>query len=403
MSYYLEVPHFTQRFITVSIPAPTNDGGYNFEIEFSCQLTATDLILNGTTNASSNNVCFLKASVLEYRNSPNSSINMTHGVNASEWHVYRLVFTGTGAGNIAFYVDGVFKANYTPSSTIATPEFTSLLQLSGATRTGNFRYFKFTDFNNTTSNRMYDARAHVLGDVVLRETANGQDGSFSANSSAWAARPPSFIADAPVVTPIVFTGTIPTQSFEASEVVSVDLSGYFSGTETPFTFTNTGTTLTGSGLTLSSSGVLSGTYTGTEVSGIIVTGTDTATNTAVSNAFNITTTVAGVSNISIGTNLPTLTSAMSMTFTPSSVGTITISDWANNTGTPLPSITGITVNVRSLVDGSAVYRTTTASTTSGSDCIVSDESIIPDTEYEVTALKFNGTSYDIGIAIITAT
>lgn len=193
MSYYLEVPHFSQRFITVDIPAPTDNAGYNFEIEFECQLTATDLILNGTTNASSNNICFLKASVLEYRNSPNSSINMTHGVNAQDWHVYRLVFTGSGQGNIAFYVDGVFKSNYTPSASIATPAFTALLHLSGATRTGNFRYFKFTDFNNAASNRMYDARAHVPSDLVLRDTANGQDGSFSANGSAWAALSPNFV------------------------------------------------------------------------------------------------------------------------------------------------------------------------------------------------------------------
>ncbi|QCQ59767.1 hypothetical protein Barba19A_gp138 [Rheinheimera phage vB_RspM_Barba19A] len=205
-----------------------------------------------------------------------------------------------------------------------------------------------------------------------------------------------------VATPISFSGTIPTQSFTNGESVSVDLSTYFSGTETPFTFTNTGTALTGSGLTLSSAGLLSGTYTGTPITGVVVTGTDAATNTAASNAFNIET-ASAVRNISIADNLPALSSALSMTYVAAGVGTITISDWANNTGTALPNLTGITVNVRSLIDGSTVYRTTTASTDVGSDCVVSDAAIVTGTQYEVTALKFNGADYDIGIAIITAT
>lgn len=405
MSYYLEVPHFSQRFITVDIPAPTDNAGYDFEIEFECQLTATDLILNGTTSATSNNICFLKASVLEYRNSPNSAINMTHGVNAQQWHVYRLRFTGSGQGNIAFYVDGDFKSNYTPSASIATPAFTALLHLSSSTRTGNFRYFKFTDFNNSASNRMYDARAHLPGDVVLRETANGQDGSFSANGSAWAALPPVFVADVPVTTPISFTGNIADQVFTVGDSVNVDLSSNWSGTQTPFTYALASGSLAGTGLSLSSAGVLSGTATEATQTGLVITGTDADTNTAVSNSFSVTVNAAPTgSNVSISDTLPALDSSLSLTYeAPAGVGTITISDWANNTATPLVSITDITVNVRSLVDGSTVYRTTTASVDAGSDCIVSDVTIVTGTQYEVTALKHNGVDYDIGIAIITAT
>lgn len=210
-------------------------------------------------------------------------------------------------------------------------------------------------------------------------------------------------SDTPTTTPITFTGTIPTQSFETSEVVSVDLSGYFSGTETPFTFANTGAALTGSGLTISSAGILSGTYTGTEITGVVITGTDTATNTAASNAFNITAIVPDTHNISIADTLPAMASSMSMTFTPSGVGTVTISDWVNNTGTYLADLSGITVDVYDIATGALVYHTTSATVNSGNDCVVSDASIISATDYKVTALKFNGTSYDIGIAIITAT
>ena len=125
---------------------------------------------------------------------------------------------------------------------------------------------------------------------------------------------------------------------------------------------------------------------------------------ALSSSMSMTfTSAAGTSNVSISDTLPALDSSLSMTFTAAGVGTITIPDWANNTGTALPSITDITVNVRSLVDGSTVYRTTTASTDVNADCVVSDAAIVSGTQYEVTALKFNGVDYDIGIAIITAT
>lgn len=205
MSYYLDVPHFTSRFINVNIPAPTDSGGYNFEFEFECQATATDLVLNGTTSVASNDVFFLKTTVVEYRRTGNTAINMTHGVNIANWNNYRFVFTGSGAGNIAFYVNGVFKANYTPSASIATPAFLALLQLSATTRIGKFRFFKFTDYNNSASNRMYDARAYVPGDLILRETANNQNGNFTDNSSAWGARPPAFISEGGDVTAPIFT------------------------------------------------------------------------------------------------------------------------------------------------------------------------------------------------------
>lgn len=206
-----------------------------------------------------------------------------------------------------------------------------------------------------------------------------------------------------IVTNINFSGSIPNQTFTDGQAVNIDLSGYFSGTETPFTFTSNGADLTGTGLTISSSGILSGTYTGTGVNGVVITGTDAALNTISSNSFNISTLAPNTHNISITDTLSTITSSMSMTFTPTGVGTITIIDWANNTGTALADLSGITVDAYDIVTGALVYHTTSASVGSGSDCVVSDSSIIPATDYKVTALKSNGTSYDIGIAIITAT
>jgi len=206
-------------------------------------------------------------------------------------------------------------------------------------------------------------------------------------------------------TPISFGGSIANQTFTVGDSVNVDLSGNWSGTQTPFTYALTSGSLTGTGLTLSSAGVLSGTATEATQTGLVITGTDADTNTAVSNTFSITVNAAPTgSDITISDTLPALDSSLTMTYdAPASVGTITIADWANNTGTPLPNLTEVTVNVRSLVDGSLIYRTTTATTNAGSDCVVSDAAIVTGTDYEVSAIKFNGVDYDIGIAIITAT
>ena len=89
-------------------------------------------------------------------------------------------------------------------------------------------------------------------------------------------------------TPISFTGNIANQTFTVGQSVNVDLSSNWSGTQTPFTFAVTAGLLAGTGLTLSSSGVLSGTAALATQTGIVITGTDADTNTAVSNSFSVT-------------------------------------------------------------------------------------------------------------------
>lgn len=93
-------------------------------------------------------------------------------------------------------------------------------------------------------------------------------------------------------TPISFTGNIANQTFTVGQSVNVDLSSNWSGTQTPFTFAVTTGLLAGTGLTLSSSGVLSGTASLATQTGIVITGTDADTNTAVSNSFSVTVSAA---------------------------------------------------------------------------------------------------------------
>ena len=86
-------------------------------------------------------------------------------------------------------------------------------------------------------------------------------------------------------TPIGFSGTIPTLTGEQGSAFSEDLAGYFTGSETPFTYTMTGTLPAG----LSRSGaVISGTPTvGGTFGPFVLTGTDQDSDTADSNSFYI--------------------------------------------------------------------------------------------------------------------
>lgn len=384
MSYYLDAKNITaNRYVEVDIPAPTNDGGYDYEIEFEVRVSGTELIINSTTTAGVSGTCFLKASVLEYRSPGNTNINMTHGVSIADWHTYRLVCTGTGQGNIAFYVDGVFKSNYTPSVTIGNGSWLGLLALANTSRVGDFRYFKFTDRKKSPeSNRMYDARAHVPGDTFLRETANNVNGVFSPQ---WLAVPPNFVADAPVVTAISFAGAIPNFTFTVGDIVSVNLTtGRFSGTETPFTFVNTGTLLTGTGLTISSAGLLSGTATVGSSAAVVITGTDAALNTAVSNAFSVTVNEAGAgvsSDISI--NWPMFAVSAEQESASPALPTFTSEPLKSNTGDLLANEPLDYVSFYNSSDGSLVLRLTGISTNASGVFSASNAALSAGVTYKV--------------------
>lgn len=94
---------------------------------------------------------------------------------------------------------------------------------------------------------------------------------------------------APSSTPVSFAGTVSNQTGAEGVAFSLSLASHFSGTETPFAYSVQSGTLP-AGLSLSSStGAITGTPTtaGTS-SGIVVRATDSASNTADTNAFSIT-------------------------------------------------------------------------------------------------------------------
>ena len=88
-------------------------------------------------------------------------------------------------------------------------------------------------------------------------------------------------------TPISFSGTVPTLTGTQGSAFSQSLASYFSGSLTPFTYSLQSGTLP-AGLSLSSGGTISGTPTvGGTFAGLVVRGTDTGSNTADTNAFQI--------------------------------------------------------------------------------------------------------------------
>lgn len=89
---------------------------------------------------------------------------------------------------------------------------------------------------------------------------------------------------------LAFAGLLPPLSFVIGQAGSVDLSSYFTGVETPFTFALDGASAAlPSGVTLSTAGVLSWSGAGAvaDTGGIIVQATDDVAATADTNAFII--------------------------------------------------------------------------------------------------------------------
>ncbi|SCX94034.1 hypothetical protein SAMN05216420_101394 [Nitrosospira sp. Nl5] len=156
-------------------------------------------------------------------------------------------------------------------------------------------------------------------------------------------------------TTIAFSGTIATQNGNVDSVFSLDVSSYFSGSETPFSYSLQAGTLP-AGLSLSGS-VISGTPTGVETqAGIVIRGTDTATSTADSNTFSIDIAAAIVSTKGIQITLNSRASLEPVV----SVTAITARFWDSATAAGAPLLKTDTASL----DGSGVIELDIDSVTS---------------------------------------
>lgn len=93
-------------------------------------------------------------------------------------------------------------------------------------------------------------------------------------------------AVAPPVVAVELESLIPTRFAKIGNSFTFDISIYFGGTETPFTYALTGNLPAGLSFN-TSTGVISGTSTAEDIQELSITATDTAANTATSNTFEI--------------------------------------------------------------------------------------------------------------------
>lgn len=212
-------------------------------------------------------------------------------------------------------------------------------------------------------------------------------------------------------TAIAFTGTIPDQVFTNGDSVSVPLAGYFSGTETPFTFANTGTSSAATGLSINGAGELVGTATTGSVTGVICTGTDANLDTASSNAFNITVNAGGYTTPPTFDVAPAVTSISTTTAT----ATATINETGNiyyvvvPQADATPSVAQVKAGQNSAggspVDsGSALATTTltdgiiglTASTAYKACFVAEDDELTPNIQAAVTTVNFTTSAIAVG-------
>lgn len=213
--------------------------------------TTSETALNGTLTGDANGDNALQLG--QYSSSTFSG--GTNEVGSDVWSAdtwYWLVFEVSGTGSsVVLYAEG------DPGGTTLASHSRSGLSVTSAGWVGIFQFVASTNV-----------------DVAAVNMATG-------------ATTLSYAAPA-VTTPVAFTGTVPTQNLtQDSAMTSLDLSTYFSGTETPFIYAvQTGTLPAGLSLN-SSTGVISGTPTGTGTVSIVVRATDDATDTADTNSFNI--------------------------------------------------------------------------------------------------------------------
>ena len=167
------------------------------------------------------------------------------------------------------------------SDTTATARFPTG-SINSVAGTAAFENPTTGDFRLKTGSVLIDAGVTISGfttDIIgtTRPQGAGYDiGAFEYGSGASS-------------TPIAFSGSVSNQTGPEGAAIALDLSTYFSGSETPFAYSVQSGTLP-AGLSLNTStGVISGTPTTAGVSsGIVVRATDATPDTADTNSFSIT-------------------------------------------------------------------------------------------------------------------
>lgn len=194
-----------------------------------------------------------------------------------------------------------------PVTTVNGSDYVLQLEVTG--QSPNLRIVVKLDGTTHLDETIDDNRLDAAGQVGIRfgygtSSSSETQGLHMANFSASDDTGGSTV-------PVAFSGSVSNQTGTEGTAFSLDLSTYFSGTETPFAYSVQSGTLP-AGLSLNSStGVISGTPTTAGVSsGIVIRATDATPDTADTNSFSITIDEAGAPP---DETLPTLTGTVTFT------------------------------------------------------------------------------------------
>lgn len=266
--------------------------------------TALDAVRGGTSGSGS--YAYLRT---ETPGSANQNVRIglvTEGTPFNDSSIFALARVSSNNWIGAFYVPnsgGTVYLRYCIGGTITTPaSVTSVGALSGTAKNLELRV---SGSAPAISAEVWFDGSQVIAPQTITSASLNAAGAvgfwtrpLGGGTENQGIRMTTFYAeDDTGSTPIAFTGTVPTINFTIGTPGSVDLSTYFSGTETPFTSALDGaSSALPSGVSLSSAFLLewSGSGSAGTTAGVIVQGTDQTPDTADTNSFSIVISAAGV-------------------------------------------------------------------------------------------------------------
>ena len=282
MPFFLDYTQAAGKFLQMpATPTPfaVVAANQNFRLVISIRkVGATAIILGSSTNSSV--VRFEQATTLNLRGTATATVVFNIDDNRTDFR--EIVLERTDGANVVFTVNG---AQQQTAAFAEGLDFNRIFANSAGVSAGSLQ-LKFIrlfvagnlaySWENTTGT------GTQMPDLVGSRPFN-QMGTWPSDNSEWV------FYDDGVVTPITFNGTVANQTATVSTAFTLNLSTFFSGTQTPFSYALIAGTLPNGFSLNTSTGIISGTPTAAvTASGLQVRATDAGSNTATTNTFSIT-------------------------------------------------------------------------------------------------------------------